>query len=81
MIVLPEFGRDPDGSSGFFNHRANTESTRDTWMTLGAGVDKPQTIERPIRHVDICPTVADLLGCTKLSAQGQRIVEIRSSPV
>ena len=40
MIVMPEFGRDPDGSStnGFFNHRSNTESTRDTWMmALGAG--------------------------------------------
>ena len=32
MVILPEFGRDPDGSStnGFFNHRANEDSTRDT---------------------------------------------------
>jgi hypothetical protein len=81
MIVLPEFGRDQDGSStnGFFNHRANSESTRDTWMmALGASVDKPQTIERPIRHVDICPTLASLLGCPPLDAQGRRIAEIRS---
>ena len=80
MVVLPEFGRDPDGSStnGFFNHRANTESTRDTWMmALGAGVDKPQTIERPIRHIDICPTMASLLGCPLLDAQGRKIAEIR----
>jgi hypothetical protein len=47
-------------------------------MALGAGVDKPQTIERPIRHVDICPTAGSLLGCPQLSAQGQRIAEIRS---
>jgi hypothetical protein len=81
MIVLPEFGRDPDGSStnGFFNHRANSESTRDTWMmALGVGIDKPQMIERPIRHIDICPTMASLLGCRLLDAQGQRIEEIRS---
>ena len=81
MVVLPEFGRDPDGSStnGFFNHRANDDSTRDTWMmALGAAVDKPQIIERPIRHVDICPTLASLLGCPKLSAQGQKLEEIRS---
>src|ERR1019366_4773110 len=61
MVVLPEFGRDPDGSStnGFFNHRANEDSTRDTWMmALGAAIDKPQIIERPIRHVDLCPTLA-----------------------
>ena len=38
LVILPEFGRDPDGSTtnGFFNHRANEESTRDTWMT-GSG--------------------------------------------
>jgi len=80
MVVLPEFGRDPDGSStnGFFNHRANTDSTRDTWMmALGAAVDKPQIIERPIHHIDLCPTLANLLGCPLLGAQGQRLAEVR----
>lgn len=80
MVVLPEFGRDPDGSStnGFFNHRANTDSTRDTWMmALGAGVNKPQMIERPILHVDLCPTLASLLGCPLLDALGQKLTEIR----
>jgi hypothetical protein len=41
MVILPEFGRDPDGSTtnGFFNHRGDTESTRSTWMmALGATV-------------------------------------------
>ena len=81
MVVLPEFGRDPDGSStnGFFNHRANTDSTRDTWMmTLGAAVDRPQIIERPIRHIDLCPTLTNLLGCRTLDAQGQKIAEMRA---
>ena len=80
MVILPEFGRDPDGSStnGFFNHRANVDSTRDTWMmALGAGVDKPQIIERPIRHIDLCPTLAVLLGCRALDSQGSMIGEIR----
>jgi len=80
MIVLPEFGRDPDGSStnGFFNHRANVDSTRDTWMmTLGAAVDKPDIIERPIHHIDLCPTLAELLGCQPLEAQGARLKEFR----
>src|SRR5208337_4000657 len=42
LVILPEFGRDPDGSTtnGFFNHRANEESTRSTWMmALGGAVD------------------------------------------
>lgn len=80
MVILPEFGRDPDGSStnGFFNHSANMDSTRDTWMmALGAAVDKPQIVERPIHHIDLCPTLADLLGCPPLDSQGRAIGEIR----
>jgi hypothetical protein len=80
LVVMPEFGRDPDGSptNGFFNHRFNGDSTRDTWMlTIGAAVDRPQIIERPIRHVDICPTFASLLGCPLSDAQGAKIAEFR----
>ena len=80
MVILPEFGRDPDGSTtnGFFNHRANEESTRTTWMmALGAGVDKPQIIDRPVRHIDLCPTLAGLLGCTPLDSQGAMLREFR----
>jgi hypothetical protein len=81
MLILPEFGRDPDGSStnGFFNHRANDDSTRDTWMmALGAGIDKPQVIERPIRHIDVCPTLAGLLGCRPIESQGAKLNEFRA---
>jgi hypothetical protein len=80
MIILPEFGRDPDGSStnGFFNHRANHDSTRDTWMmALGTGIDKPQIVEKPIRHVDVCPTLAGLLGCRPMEMQGAALHEFR----
>ena len=80
LVILPEFGRDPDGSTtnGFFNHRANADSTRDTWMmALGAGIDKPQFIERPVLHVDLCPTLAGLLGCRPLEAQGRTLKEFR----
>jgi len=81
MIILPEFGRDPDGSStnGFFNHRANEDSTRDTWMmALGAGIDRPQIVEKPIRHVDVCPTLAGLLGCRPMESQGAALHEFRA---
>ncbi len=81
MLILPEFGRDPDGSStnGFFNHRANEDSTRNTWMmALGSAVDKPQIVERPIRHVDVCPTLAELLGCRPVDSQGLRLNEFRA---
>ena len=81
LVILPEFGRDPDGSTtnGFFNHRGDTESTRSTWMMmLGAGVDKPQMIERPVRHVDLCPTLSRLLGCAPLESQGSPLTELRT---
>ncbi len=78
MMILPEFGRDPDGSTtnGFFNHRANEPSTRDTWMmALGRGVDKPEIVERPIHHIDLCPTIAGLLGYRPLESQGAVLPE------
>jgi len=81
LVILPEFGRDPDGSTtnGFFNHRANEDSTRDTWMmVLGSGIDKPQIIERPIRHIDLCPSLAGLLGCPPITTQGSALREIRT---
>lgn len=81
MLILPEFGRDPDGSStnGFFNHRANEDSTRDTWMmALGAAVSRPDVVERPIRHVDLCPTLVSLLGCMPMESQGKTLDELRA---
>lgn len=80
LVVLPEFGRDPDGSStnGFFNHRADSDSTRDTWMmVLGSAVDRPDVIERPIRHVDVCPTLTEILGCHGLESQGSLLKDLR----
>jgi hypothetical protein len=81
MCILPEFGRDPDGSStnGFFNHRANDDSTRDVWMmALGAAVDEPTVVERPIHHIDLCPTLATLLGCRLPEMQGTKLAELRA---
>lgn len=80
LLILPEFGRDPDGSTtnGFFNHRANEESTRNTWMmALGAAVGKPQLIERPVHHVDLAPTLAGLLGCPPMEGLGAPLAELR----
>jgi hypothetical protein len=80
LMILPEFGRDPDGSAtnGFFNHRANEESTRNTWMmVLGAAVERPQIIERSVHHIDLCPTLAGLLGCPPLESQGVWLPELR----
>lgn len=74
LMVLPEFGRDMDGSStnGFFNHRQDSDSTRLTWMMcLGDAVRKAQVIEHPADQTDICPTIAQLFGIKGLDLHGK----------
>ena len=73
LFVLPEFGRDFDGSStnGFFNHRALDDSTNLTWlMCLGEAARSPDVVERPVQHIDICPTIAGLFGIKDLDLPG-----------
>jgi hypothetical protein len=74
LFVLPEFGRDFDGSTtnGFFNHRALDDSTSLTWlMCLGEAVRSPDVVERPVEHIDICPTIASLFGIRNLDLPGK----------
>jgi hypothetical protein len=80
LFILPEFGRDFDGSNtnGFFNHRQNDDSTRLTWMMcLGAGAQHPTVVERPVQHIDLCPTIANLFGVMTPDALGKSLAEIR----
>lgn len=79
MAVIPEFGRDPDGSNtnGFLNHRSNSDSCRRVWMMcLGQHASGPQVIERPVRSVDVCPTLARWLGCPAAEFTGTVLKEI-----
>jgi hypothetical protein len=76
LFILPEFGRDFDGSNtnGFFNHRALDDSTNLTWMMcLGEAVKWPDVVERPIQHIDICPTIAGLFGVKDLELPGKTL--------
>ena len=64
MVVIPEVGRDGDiHGNGFANHRSGDDSCRRVWLlALGAGVPRGVAAERVIRHIDVAPTVAKLLG-------------------
>jgi hypothetical protein len=46
-------------------------------MALGAAIDKPQIIERPIRHIDVCPTLTEILSCRGIESQGAKLAEFR----
>src|SRR5262249_29827254 len=74
LFVLPEFGRDLDGSNtnGFFNHRQNSESTRQTWMLcMGEAVRNAQEVENPVRQTDIFPTISRLFELKNIDVPGQ----------
>jgi len=79
MVAMPEFGRDPDGSNtnGFFNHRSNDDTCRLIWMMcLGQPISRPGIIERPVRQVDLCPSLARWLGCQATESTGDLLDEI-----
>ena len=81
LVIMPEFGRDPDGSTtnGFFNHRTNTEENRVTWlMVLGPSASKPAYVKKLVRHVDVAPTLGAFLGVQCTEAVGQMLPEFRA---
>lgn len=78
MLVLPELGRDGDvnAANGFLNHRSGDASCRNMWLlALGSGVP-PAEIERPVFHVDVCATAAEMLGVKTAEISGKPIREI-----
>ncbi len=80
LVIMPEFGRDPDGSTtnGFFNHRTNTEENRVTWMmVLGQAVRKPAVVEKPVRHIDVAPSLGAFLGVECTQSAGEMLPEFR----
>ncbi len=79
LLIMNEFGRDPDGSStnGFFNHRTNTESCRMAWsMVLGPAVRKHEVVERAVRQIDFAPSIASWMGFEVENSKGVRLPEI-----
>lgn len=76
LLLLPEFGRDLDGSTtnGFFNHRQDSESTRLTWMLcMGDAVRRAQAIDDPVEQIDLCPTIAQLFALKAPDLPGRPI--------
>jgi hypothetical protein len=78
LLVVPEMGRDSDvAGNGFANHRSGDESCRRVWLVaLGAGVPKGTGTERPIRTLDVAPTVANILGFRMAECEGKALGEL-----
>ena len=78
LLVVPELGRDGDvAGNGFANHRSGDESCRRVWLVaIGAGVPTGAGTERPIRTVDVAPTVARILGFRMPECEGKPLTEL-----
>jgi len=78
LIVVPEMGRDGDPSgNGFQNHRSGDESCRRLWLlAVGAGVPRGMVSPRPIRTLDVAPTVARVLGFKMPEGEGRALSEL-----
>ena len=78
MMVIPEVGRDSDiHGNGFANHRSGDDSCRRVWLlALGQGVPRGTASERVIRHIDVAPTVAQILGFKMPGCEGKPLLEL-----
>jgi len=78
MMVIPEVGRDSDiHGNGFANHRSGDDSCRRVWLlALGQGVPKGTGSDRVIRHIDVAPTVAQVLGFKMPDCEGKPLLEL-----
>ena len=78
MMVIPEVGRDSDiHGNGFANHRSGDDSCRRVWLlALGQGVPKATGSDRVIRHIDVAPTVAQVLGFRMPDCEGKPLLEL-----
>lgn len=78
LVIMNEFGRDPDGSStnGFFNHRSDSDCCRMAWtMVLGPAAKAPRVVERVVRQIDVAPSIASWMGFECSRAAGLRLPE------
>ncbi len=78
VLILPELGRDGDrdASNGFLNHRTGDPSCRNLWLlALGTGVPGGET-DRPVSHVDVAATAAELIGVRTGPIAGKAMKEI-----
>jgi hypothetical protein len=78
LLVIPEVGRDGDvHGNGFANHRSGDEGCRRVWLlACGAGVPRGAASERPVRHIDVAPTVAEILGFKMPGCEGEALREL-----
>jgi hypothetical protein len=78
VLILPELGRDGDkyAANGFLNHRSGDSSCRNMWLlALGGGIPIGE-VERPVYHIDVAATAAEMLDLRTGEIAGKPLREI-----
>ncbi len=80
LLILPDFGRDADGSAGgngFQHHRTGDALSRTTWLlALGPGIRENIVVDRRVEPLDLVPTLGMLLGFDPKMARGKPLNEL-----
>jgi hypothetical protein len=80
LFILPDFGRDSDGSvggNGFQHHRTGDALSRTTWLlALGPGIHENIVVDRPVEPLDVVPTLGAMLGFDPRMARGKPLSEL-----
>ncbi|MFN0121374.1 MAG: hypothetical protein ACKV2V_12820 [Blastocatellia bacterium] len=80
LFIMPDFGRDADGSvggNGFQHHRTGDALSRTTWLlALGAGIPENRVVDRPVEPLDVVPTLGAMLGFDARMARGKPLSEL-----
>lgn len=80
LLILPDFGRDSDissGGNGFQHHRTGDPLSRTTWMmAVGPHVRQNTTVDRPLDSLDLVPTIGRMMGFDTPFAHGRPAVEL-----
>lgn len=76
VLVLPEFGRDQDLNLRMGLDHGDGSSDLHEVFLIGAGPDfrRGRVVRKPIRTIDVCPTVLHLLGHPRTKVGGAKVI-------
>jgi len=82
FMITNDHGRHDDAHGGFTSHGDGCEGCRHIMLlALGSGIKQNYTVSTTRTQIDICPTVASIMGFQAAYAAGSVMSEMFASPV
>ena len=78
FVVTPDCGRDDNPLMGVpFQHHFNSRAAHETWAVIfGKGIERGNTLDRPVDQSAIAPTIAAVMGFRAGRAEGDTLSSI-----